>query len=158
MRYKPGILVGGNITHDCGTTRAIGWFIEGILPLAALCKSNLRITFQGITNDPLDISVDVLRHVTLPLLRNFGIEHASLVTKRRGCAPKGGGLVEFACSAVRQLRAVHLVHSGQVRRVRGVVFCAKISPTVISRVVEAVKEVLGYFISDIYINAENFKV
>lgn len=34
LRFKPGYITGGRITHECGTTRALGWFIEGLLPLA----------------------------------------------------------------------------------------------------------------------------
>ncbi len=93
LRYSPGILLGGNITHDCGLSKSIGWFIEGIIPLAVFCKEALHITFTGITNDSLDLSVDTIRHITLPLLRNFGIEGASLKVVKRGAAPKGGGEV-----------------------------------------------------------------
>lgn len=75
LKFKPGILLGGVIKeiHDCGLGRSIGWFIEGILPLAIFSKSNVSISFSGVTNDSLDLSVDILRNVTLPLLQNFGI-------------------------------------------------------------------------------------
>jgi RNA 3'-terminal phosphate cyclase-like protein len=38
LRVKPGVLVGGGmagrpLVHNCGTSRSIGWFIEGLLPL-----------------------------------------------------------------------------------------------------------------------------
>ena len=115
LRYKPGILIGGKLSHDCGQSRSIGWFLEGILPLASLCKSALQLSLTGITNDSMDLSVDTFRLVTLPILRNFGIEGANIVVKRRGCAPKGGGLVEFYCPTVRSLKVVHIIHSGQVK-------------------------------------------
>jgi RNA 3'-terminal phosphate cyclase-like protein len=84
LRYKPGLISGGRIVHDCGTSRAIGWFIEGILPLVVFGKDNASIAFTGVTNDALDLSVDILRNVTLPFLRNFGVEGATLTIKRRG--------------------------------------------------------------------------
>ncbi len=72
--YKPGILTGGKINHDCGTSRSIGWFVEGILPLLLFCKQPTTLTLTGITNDSLDMSVDTLFHVTFPLLKRFGVE------------------------------------------------------------------------------------
>ena len=89
FRFHPGILVGGQITHDCGLSRSIGWFVEGILPLAVFCKKSLELSLTGITNDSLDLSVDILRNVTIPLLMNFGIMNVTMKVKRRGAAPKG---------------------------------------------------------------------
>eukprot|EP01035_Chromulina_nebulosa_P007833 gene7833-10585_t len=64
LKFKPGILLGGAIKepHNCGVSRSIGWFIEGIIPLAIFSKSNVSITFSGLTNDCQDISVDILRN------------------------------------------------------------------------------------------------
>lgn len=69
LKYKPGFLKGGRIEHDCGTGRAIGWFVEGILPLAPFGKAPLALGLTGITNDDRDFGVDTLRAVTLPLLK-----------------------------------------------------------------------------------------
>ncbi len=157
LRYNPGILLGGRISHDCGLSKSIGWFIEGIIPLAVFCKEPLHITFSGITNDSNDLSVDTIRHITLPLLRNFGIEGASLKVNRRGAAPKGGGEVEFYCPVLKTLQPVHAINSGQIRRVRGVVFCARITPTVITRVVDSAKSVLNNIITDVFINSDHYK-
>lgn len=63
LRFKPGLLIGGSITHDCGHSRSMGWFIEGILPLAPFCKYPLQLTLSGITNDDLDLSIDILTQV-----------------------------------------------------------------------------------------------
>jgi hypothetical protein len=35
LRYKPGMIIGGSeLEHDCGKSRGIGWFLEGLLMLA----------------------------------------------------------------------------------------------------------------------------
>lgn len=95
FRFFPGILTGGKISHDCGTSRSIGWFVEGILPLSVFCKNPLELTLTGITNDSLDLSVDILKSVTIPLLMNFGISNIQMKVKRRGAAPKG--LLSWIC-------------------------------------------------------------
>lgn len=43
---------------------------------------------QGITNNKVDISVDIIRIVTLPLLAKWGVtEGCSLQIKKRGAEP-----------------------------------------------------------------------
>lgn len=89
VRFFPGILTGGKVKHDCGTSRGIGWFIEGILPLAVFCKNPLELSLKGVTNESLDLSVDILQTVTIPLLMNFGISGITMKILKRGAAPKG---------------------------------------------------------------------
>ena len=109
-------------------------WMQGILPLAVFAKEPLSVTFTGITNDATDLSVDILRNVTLPFLKNFGVDGCALTIKKRGAAPLGGGLVELTCPIVRQLVPINVTDMGLVKRVRGVVFCTRISPTIITRV------------------------
>ena len=76
------------VEHDCGLSRSIGWFIEGVLPLALFCGGGgVLLTLRGITHDGLDLTVDALQAVTLPLLQNFGAWGLQLkVKRRRGCS------------------------------------------------------------------------
>lgn len=157
LKFRPGILIGGNISHDCSLSRSIGWFIEGIIPLAPFCKTNLLLRLTGITNDTLDLSVDTLNAVTIPFLRNFGIEGASLKVKTRGAAPRGGGSVEFTCPMVREIKPIHITDAGLIKRVRGIGFCARISPTIISRVVDSARGVLNNLLPDVFISTDHFK-
>lgn len=42
MRYKPGMVTGGSgYTHDCGNSRAIGWFLE---PLAVIALYGKKVS------------------------------------------------------------------------------------------------------------------
>ena len=43
LRFKPGTLLGGSLTHECPPSRSIGWFVEGILPLAPFGKEALEL-------------------------------------------------------------------------------------------------------------------
>jgi RNA 3'-terminal phosphate cyclase-like protein len=166
MRYKPGIIVGGQITHDCGggdietpskIARSVGWFIEGIIPLALFAKKELNLKLTGITNDSLDLSVDTLINVTLPLLRNFGISGSTLKVIKRGAAPLGGGEVDLYIPQVRNLRPIFLIEMGLIKRVRGVAFCTRVSPTLLSRVVSSSREVLNNILPDVHIHTDHYK-
>ncbi len=77
LRYKPGFITGGGHgqEHDCGTARAIGYFLEPLALIALWGKKPLTITLRGVTNDNTDCGVDVWRTVTFPLLRQLtGVE------------------------------------------------------------------------------------
>lgn len=155
---KPGILVGGEITHDCGLSRSIGWFIEGIIPIAPFCKYPLHITFTGITHDDLDFSIDILNNVTFPLLQNFGIYNVALKTKRRGVPPKGGGFVELVFPTIRsQLNSIYIIEEGLVKRIRGVAFSTRVSPTIITRMIESSRGVFNDFLPDVHISSDHYK-
>lgn len=105
----PGSLLGGKITHDCGCSRSIGYFLESIVCLSPFAKSKTQLTLLGVTNDEQDpavghlnavllltqcpaahcvllptlLQVDVIRTVTLPLLRRFGVEDGLELKVRR---------------------------------------------------------------------------
>ena len=157
MRFKPGILTGGRIQHNCGTSRSIGWYIEGILPLAIFCKESVHLSLQGVTNDQTDSSVDVVKAVTLPLLKNFGVEGVHFEITRRGAFPKGGGSVELSIPIVRELIPINITDEGLIARVRGTAFGAKVSPTIVNRLIDSARGVLNNLLPDVYIISDHHK-
>ena len=38
--YRPGIIIGGDLTHNCPDTKSIGYFIEPMLMLALFRKNS----------------------------------------------------------------------------------------------------------------------
>lgn len=157
LRYVPGIITGGRHAHDCGTARSIGWFLEGILPLAVFGKEPLALSLTGLTNDTLDVSVDNFKGAILPLLSYFGAEGADLKVKKRGLPPSGGGLVVFTCPIVRELQPCNLVDAGLIRRVRGVAYCAKVSPQFANRVVTSARGLLNRLLPDVFVHTDHYK-
>jgi len=153
MQYRPGMIVGGrNVVHDCGHVRGLGYFIEPLLAIALFAKRPLTITLRGLTNVERDIGVDVLRSVTMPLLKRFGLEdelHLQIV--RRGAPPAGVGEVVLTIPVVRSLQPLHLTDPGRVKRVRGVAYGTKVSPQIINRVVDAARGILTNYIPDVWI-------
>ena len=87
LRFRPGVLLGGEVEHDCPTTtttgggggtggaRSVGWFLEGILPLAAFGKEPLHLTLRGITDGMADVDPrpDYLAASFVPLMMRLGI-------------------------------------------------------------------------------------
>lgn len=177
LRFFPGVFLGGQVEHDCPVTtenddspvRSVGWFLEGILPLAPFGKEPLSLTVNGITDGMahMDPSVDYLRASVLPLVQHFGIatpdkddfmapQPWSLQIVRRGGAPQGGGQVVFYCPRVRdELRPIDVVDPGLVKRIRGTAVSTKIVSTSMgARVAYSCKGVLHKLLPDVWIHTD----
>jgi RNA 3'-terminal phosphate cyclase-like protein len=161
LKYKPGLMIGGHIlglTHACPNSRSIGYFVEPLLKLSLFSKKALVITLTGITNDELDPSVDIIRTVSLNLLKKFGIEDAiELKIKKRGAPPEGGGEVLLKVPVVKALSPIDLLDEGKIKRVRGIAYTTKISPQIANRVVDGARGILNNLLPDVYIYTDHFK-
>lgn len=156
LRFLPGLVIGGSHSHSCGTAKSVGWFIEALLPIVIFAKEPTFITFTGITNDSMDMSVDIIRNVTLPLLKNFGIS-SELKIKKRGAPPNGGGVVDFSCDIIRELSPISLLDMGLIKRVRGVAYSSRVSPTILTRVVDSARGILNNLLPDVFIHTDHYK-
>ncbi|XP_033502878.2 RNA 3'-terminal phosphate cyclase-like protein isoform X1 [Epinephelus lanceolatus] len=157
--YQPGLLIGGSIEHDCNTQRSIGYYLEALLMLAPFMKMSLKATLRGVTNDPMDPTVDMLKSTALPLIKKFGIDGESFELKvvKRGMAPGGGGEALFSCPVRRTIRPVQLTDPGKIKRIRGVAYSVRVSPQMANRIVESARSILNQFIPDIYIHTDHMK-
>lgn len=179
LRFKPGVLLGGTLEHDCPIGvieendnkpldsspryRGVGWFLEGLLPLAPFGKEPLHLTMNGVTDGTChhDPSPEYLTSSLIPLLQRFGVGAAeegppvSLRVTKRGAAPLGGGRVEFFCPIVKELpRPVDLTDAGKVKRVRGTVVSCKIPPSSAARVAHSSKGMLHRLLPDVWIHTD----
>ncbi|KAK2179271.1 hypothetical protein NP493_500g00016 [Ridgeia piscesae] len=157
--YQPGMLTGGSIQHDCNIQRAIGYYLEALLCLAAFTKKPISATLRGITSDQLDPSVDLIKFTTLPVLKRFLGTDEGLQIKvlKRGAAPDGGGEILFTCPCRQKLRPVQFTDPGKIKRIRGVAWAVRVSPAVCNRVVESARSILNKFLPDIYIYTDHHK-
>ncbi|KAI9342380.1 RNA 3'-terminal phosphate cyclase domain-containing protein [Obelidium mucronatum] len=165
LLYKPGVITGGKITHDCPPSRAIGYFLEPLIAIAPFAKVAFHLTLNGITNDNVDICVDTLRTVTLPTLKKFlpSIETSNapldLKITKRGAPPLGGGQVIFQCPIIKSLKpGVLLTDPGLgVKRIRGIAYATRISPQMANRVVDSARSLLSRYIPDVYLYTDVYK-
>ncbi|KAJ1958149.1 hypothetical protein IWQ62_004947, partial [Dispira parvispora] len=112
----------------------------------------------GITSNNIDLSVDTLRTVTLPLLKSFGIDEGiELRITKRGSVPDGGGEVQFICPVVRAVKPVMLVDEGRIKRIRGIAHSTRVSPDLANRAVSSVRSVVNRYIPDVFIYTDTYK-
>lgn len=158
VAVKPGVIIGGKVTHDCGTARAIGYYLEPLLMLAPFSKNGFMLTLLGITNDQQDVSVDTLRTVALPQLAKFGVDSdVELKVEKRGAPPNGGGQVFFRCVPVRSLKPINCTDDGRIKRIRGIAYSTRVSPQTANVVIESARSLLNHFIPDVFIYTDHYK-
>jgi len=191
LRFKPGVLVGGAIEHFCpinSTTtfisgqdssetlpRSIGWFLEGVLPLACFGKEPLHLTLHGITDGMCmyDPSVDYIKTSILPTLTRFGIgtnedygPPPSIIVLQRFALgttiesssiisdSSKGGCVRFYCPTVKELTPIDFTDTGKFKRVRGTVISLRIPPSSAARVAHSTKGLLHRLLPDVWIHTD----
>ncbi|EEZ99757.1 probable RNA 3'-terminal phosphate cyclase-like protein [Tribolium castaneum] len=154
--FQPGLLYGGTVQHECSTQRGVGYYLEALVMLGLFCKQPLNATLQGVTNNNIDPSVDLIRTSALSTLKKFFLDDEGLDVKisKRGLLPLGGGEVIFKCPVRKHLRPIHSLDSGMVKRIRGTAFALRVSPAIANRIVDKAKGVLLNFLPDIYINTD----
>ncbi|KXN92238.1 putative RNA 3'-terminal phosphate cyclase-like protein [Leucoagaricus sp. SymC.cos] len=158
LLLRPGIISGGTVVHDCPLSRSVGYFLEPVIMLAPFSKKPLNLTLTGITTDENDLSVDLMRTVTLPHLQPFGISDGlELRIKKRGAAPGGGGQVQFLCPIVKQVKTLNFVEPGRIKRIRGISHVVRVNPQFSNRMIEAARSILNRYIPDIYLYSDVYK-
>ncbi|KAH9843078.1 18S rRNA biogenesis protein [Rhodofomes roseus] len=158
LLLKPGVIAGGPVTHDCPLSRSIGYFLEPVIMLAPFSKRPLQLTLRGITSDDRDLSVDLIRTVTLPQLQAFGVSDGlELRIRKRGSPPLGGGEVQLICPIVKELKTLNFVERGKIKRIRGISHAVRVNPQFSNRMIEAARSVLNRYIPDIYLYSDVYK-
>ncbi|KAK3787273.1 hypothetical protein RRG08_055995 [Elysia crispata] len=157
--YRPGLLCGGSIEHDCQNSRPIGYYLEMLMCLAPFTKEPLRAVLRGVTCDKDDPSVDLLKLSVFPVLKRFlgTDEGLDLKINKRGAAPDGGGEVIFSCPCRQKLRPLKFTQPGKIKRIRGVAWSVRVSPGFVNRLVDSARGVLNKFLTDIYIYTDHMK-
>ena len=130
-----------------------------MIALGPFCKIPLNVTLKGVTNSKESPSVDYIKLAALPNLKKFLVvdDGLELKIKQRGLMPLGGGEVVFKCPVRKSLRAIQYLKPGMVKRIRGTVYAAKVSPAMANRTIEAAKGLLLNFLPDIYIYSDQTK-
>ncbi|CAI5758006.1 unnamed protein product [Candida verbasci] len=143
--FKPGIIIGGDLTHNCPHSKPIGYFVEFIIMLAPFSKKKFNIIFKGLTNshDDQDSGIDLVKWGLLPIMEKFGVREISLHILKRGSPPLGGGEVHFQCnSLIQQLLTIHSVDIPKFSIIRGIAYCTRVSPSVVNRMIDTSRKIL----------------
>ena len=158
VKVHPGVIVGGIFTHKCVPERGISFWVEAASLLCPFAKNPSEITFTScVTNCTRDIGYDLLRTVTVPLLRRFGINSAIQLKKRYCLADQStteeepDGCVIFTIDNVRVLEELRPLQRGFIKRVRGVAFGVRVAPDLCNQLATSAKGCLLKILADVYV-------
>ncbi|CDK26572.1 unnamed protein product [Kuraishia capsulata CBS 1993] len=141
--YRPGLIIGGSLSHACPSTRSVTYFIEPMLYLAPFSKQKFSIIFKGLTSHKSDLGIDSIRWGILPVMEKFGVRECSLHTLSRGEFPNGGGEVHLMVdSRIPQPVTMHALDLPKITSIRGISYCTRVSPSIVNRMIDSAKSVL----------------
>lgn len=153
--YHPGIIIGGEIVHNCHESKPVGYYIESMLFLAPFSKKKFNIIFKGITSSKTDSGIEGIRWGLLPIMEKFGVREVSLHTLKRGSPPNGGGEVHLIVdSLIPQPLTMHAVDRPKINTIRGVAYCARVSPSIVNRMIDSARTVLKEVGCEVNITAD----
>lgn len=147
------------IEYDCHLGRNITYYLEVVVPIVLFGKTALSLTLTGNTDDNIDQSIDSFKNSWTHLLKQFGVADGSLdiQVKKRGYSPLGGGVVQIVQRYAKKLDSISMVDEGKVKRIRGLLTSAKVSPQLTTRVVDKLREVFNDYIPDVWIHTDHYK-
>lgn len=160
LRFKPGMILGGEISHDCPASRNVGWFLEGILPLAPFGKFPLELSLNGVTegNVDRDPSCDYMKASIIPIMTKFGVhdddEGPPVSLRITSRSTSSFGSVEFYCPRIKEVSPIDFTDEGKIKRIRGTAVSTRLPPTATARVAHASKGVLHRLLPDVWIHTD----
>eukprot|EP00916_Digyalum_oweni_P027583 GHVL01045109.1.p1 GENE.GHVL01045109.1~~GHVL01045109.1.p1 ORF type:complete len:270 (+),score=36.48 GHVL01045109.1:430-1239(+) len=128
--------------------------------LAPFAKNGIQIRLTGATSFPNDVSVDITRLVSAPLIgRILSMDdHPKVSVEKRGVgegASKGQVLV--TCLNVKKVAPIKMMNEGRVKRIRGVASSTGMSSVFMARSVDKARNLLNRFLPDVWIYTEKPK-
>jgi RNA 3'-terminal phosphate cyclase-like protein len=161
IKFYPGIITnnyGQEVEFECHNSRAVTYYLEGIIPIAMFGKESLKLTLTGVTNNDIDISSDTFKNVTCQLIQKLVIgDKVEFDIKKRGVYPLGNGQVTFRCPIITFLNQFDWIDEGKVKRIRGTAFTSRIPNAFSTRMIDASRGVFNNFLPDVWIAVDNFK-
>ncbi|KAJ3153778.1 rRNA-processing endoribonuclease [Geranomyces michiganensis] len=139
---------GGSISHACSRGRSIAWFAEFVLLAGSVAVTPLSVHFTGPASDLAGNSIDALKAVSVPLLKEFGVFAFVDIVQRTAIEASVGGSVIVRVVPPNRLTAANLTTHGPISRVRGVAYSAGLDSTFVTLAAEAAENLVRRTVPD----------
>jgi RNA 3'-phosphate cyclase len=121
--FTPHEIKGGNIEALIETAGSIPMLLQAVLPICLFAKNPVRLhVAKGGTDTIHAPTINYLRYVFLPALRQMGVE-AEITVQKYGYYPKGMGEATIIVKPNRRLNPVVLEDFGKLKTVKGISVC-----------------------------------
>lgn len=102
VEFKPGKILGGNVSLDFQTAGSIPLFLQTILPVAIFSKNPVFLHLKGGTDVPGAMTFDYFENVILRIISKI-IKDIDIKIVKRGYYPAGGGEVKIYLKGEKSL-------------------------------------------------------
>jgi RNA 3'-terminal phosphate cyclase (ATP) len=113
LLFEPKGVRGGHYRFHIGTAGSTGLVLQAMIPALLFGNAPSYIQITGGTHVPWSPSFHYLYNVFLPALQRMGGD-VNLEILRWGWHPKGGGKVEASVQPAQGLRAITILHRGNL--------------------------------------------
>lgn len=135
--------------------------MEPVVLLGLFSKDSIELTFKGITNDNIDISIDCFRNGFIPLLQEIFAdkEVISFKLKERGFRVKGQGEVDIGIRGLKKgIQGLVLPKPDTlIKRIRGTAVVSKVSIDFANKMISKLRGIFNDFIPDVWIYSDQVK-
>ena len=104
------------------------YYLELVCVLGIFGKTDMWLELEGNTDDHTDQCIDSFYRAFTFIMGQMSAGALQIKVKKRGYYPQGGGFAIVRQQYARKIEAVNLTEEGKVKRVRGWVTSAKVSP------------------------------
>ena len=121
--FTPQHIGGGNIEALIETAGSIPMLLLATLPVCLFADNPVRLhVAKGGTDTTHAPTINYMRHVLLPALKQMGVD-AEIVVQKYGYYPKGMGEATMTVKPNQTLKPFQLLDFGKVKRIDGVSVC-----------------------------------
>jgi len=155
IKMRPGFITGGiQLFQNCHKSRGLGYYLEPLLILLPFGRERTEIILNGIKNHYLDISLDTVKTVYIPLLERFGLEELSLIFKKGSVESSGLEQVKLTVTPIKKLKAINFTELGKIRRIRGLYHSQLFHYSFSKRICHVTRQILNQLLPDVWIYSE----
>lgn len=142
LRFKPGLVRGGDYRHAIGSAGSCTLVLQTVLPALWFADGPSTLSVSGGTHNPAAPPADFLIRAWQPLIRRMGVA-LDIRLARHGFYPAGGGEVLAKTAPVTAWQPLHLNARGDLRRLSAVGVVAGVPVEVAKREMQRVASQLG---------------
>lgn len=155
VKMRPGFITGGvQLLQNCHKSRGLGYYLEPLLVLLPFARERTEIILNGQKNHYLDVSVDIIKTVYIPLLERFGLEEIDLVIKKGSVDLNALEQVKLTVIPVKNLKAINFTELGKIRRIRGLYHSQTFPYSFSKRICHVVRQILNQLLTDVWIYSD----
>jgi len=143
LEFRPGAVRHGNFAFSIGTAGSTTLVLQSILPALMVAEGPSRVTIDGGTHNLAAPTVRFLQLAFLPMIERMG-PRVVVTLEKCGFYPAGGGRIAVDIHPVPALRAIEVLHRGEIAHRKAVATIAGLSRDIASRELDAVSRRLGW--------------